>query len=74
MRVHKCFRSRKLEGEYRTVYKELVNDEIKFYQYVRMSKLQFNYLRRKIEKDLKKKNITFREAISPVEKLATCLR
>ena len=47
---------------------------MKFYQYIRMSKHQFNYLLQEIEKDLKKKNTTFREAISPVEKLATCLR
>jgi len=47
---------------------------MKFYQYFRMSKHQFNYLLQKIEKDLKKKNTTFREAISPVEKLAICLR
>ena len=39
-----------------------------------MSKHQFNYLLQKIEKDLKKKNATFRDAKSPVEKLATFLR
>jgi hypothetical protein len=73
MCVHKCFRNRKSEGEYWILYKELA-DETKFYQYFRMSKHQFNYLLQKIEKDLKKKNTTFREAISPVEKLTTCLR
>jgi hypothetical protein len=74
MRVQKCFRSRKSEGEYWTLYKELADDKIKFHQYFRMSKHQFNYLLQKIEKDLKKKNTTFREAISLVEKPATCLR
>jgi len=39
-----------------------------------MSKHQFNYVLQKIEKGLKKKNTTFRDAKSPVEKLATCLR
>jgi len=73
--VHKCFRNRKSEGEYWTVYKVLTDDEMKFYQYFRISKHKFNYLLQKIEKDLKK-NTTFREAISHVEKLrvATCLR
>jgi hypothetical protein len=33
MWVHKCFRSRKSEGEYWTVYKELADDEMKCYQY-----------------------------------------
>ena len=54
MWVHKCFRSIKSEGEYWTLYKELADDEIKFYQYFRMSKHQFNYLFQKIEKDLKR--------------------
>ena len=74
MWVHMCFRNRKSEGEYWTLYKELADDEMKFYHHFRMSKHQFNYLLQKIEKYLKKKNITFREAISPVEKLVTCLR
>jgi hypothetical protein len=74
MWVHKCFRNRQSEGEYWTLYTELADDEMKFYQYFRMSKHQFNYLLQKTEKDLKKKNTTFREAISPVEKLAACLR
>jgi len=74
MWVHKCFRNRKSEGEYWTLYKELADDEMKFYRYFRMSNLQFNYLLRKIVKDLKKKTTIFREALSPVEKLATCLR
>jgi ABC-type uncharacterized transport system substrate-binding protein len=56
------------------LYKELADDEMKFYQYFRMSKQQINYLLQKTEKDLKKKNTTFREAISRVEKLVTCLR
>jgi len=58
MSVHKCFRSRKSEGEYWTLYKELADDEMKCYKYFRMSKHQFNYRLQKIEKDLKK-NTTF---------------
>jgi hypothetical protein len=74
MWVHKCFGNRTSEGEYWTLYKELADDEVKFYRYFRMSKHQFNYLLQKIEKDLKKKNTNFREAMPPVEKLAACLR
>jgi hypothetical protein len=51
MWVHKCFRSRKSEGEYWTLYREIADDEMNFYQYFRMSKHQFNYLLQKIEKD-----------------------
>jgi len=74
MWVHKCFRNRKSGCEYWTVYKELADEEMKFYQHFRMSKHQFNYLLQKIVKDLKKKITTFRDLKKPVEKLATCLR
>jgi hypothetical protein len=50
MWVHKCFRNRISEDECWTLYKELA-DEMKFYQYFRMSKYQFKYLLQKIEKD-----------------------
>jgi hypothetical protein len=33
MWVNKCFRNRKSEGEYWTLYKELADDKMKFYQY-----------------------------------------
>jgi hypothetical protein len=61
--IHKCFKSRKSEGEHWTLYKELADDEMKFYQYFRMSTHQFNCLLQKIDKDLKK-NTTFRKAKS----------
>jgi nucleoid-associated protein YejK len=48
MWVQKCFRSTISEGRYRTLYKELTDDEMKFYQYFRKSKHQFNYLLQKI--------------------------
>jgi len=87
MWVHKCFRSRisedntgpctktildHVQRQYWTMYKESAGVEMKFYKYFRISKHQFNYLLQKIEKDLKKKNTIFREAVSPVEKLAIC--
>jgi hypothetical protein len=46
---------KKSEGEYRTLYKEFADDEMKLYHYFRMFKHQFNYLLQKIEKDLKKR-------------------
>ena len=73
MWVHKCCRNRKSEGKYWNLYKELADDEMKLYQYFRMSKHLFNYMLQKIKKDLKKKSITFQEAVSPVENPATCL-
>jgi hypothetical protein len=52
--VNKCFRSRKSEGEYWILYKELPDDKIKCYQYFRTSKHQLLYPLQKIERDLKK--------------------
>jgi len=49
--VRNCLRSRNSEGEYWTLYKKLADDEMKFYQYFRISKHQFNYLLQKTEKD-----------------------
>jgi hypothetical protein len=44
----------------KALYKEFAGDKIKFYQYFRMSKHQFNYLLQKIEKEeyyLRRSNI-----------------
>jgi hypothetical protein len=40
--VHKTLNKRKTEGEYWTLYKELMDDEEKFFQYFRLSQYQFN--------------------------------
>jgi hypothetical protein len=42
--VHTSLIRRKTEGEFFTLYKELVDDGEKFHQYFRMSKYQFNDL------------------------------
>jgi hypothetical protein len=42
--VHTSLIRRKTEGEFFTLYKELVDAEEKFHQYFRMSKYQFNDL------------------------------
>jgi hypothetical protein len=35
--VHEAWQKRESEGEFLTLYKELIEDETKFYQYFRMS-------------------------------------
>jgi len=72
MWVHKCFRHRKSEGEYWTRYKKLADDEIKFYRYFRMTKHQLSASEN--WKRFEKEDYHLPEAISPMEKLATCLR
>lgn len=72
--VHPAWRKRELEGEFATLYKELIDDESKFYGYFRMSKECFTILLQKVEPDLTRKNSRFQKPISPTERLAVCLR
>ena len=72
--VHTMLKKRKIEGEYWTLYRELMDDEDKFFQYFRLSQYQFNQLLHKIEVVITKQNTSFKEAITPKEKLAVCLR
>lgn len=44
MWVHKCQMKRKSQGEFWSLYKELKNNEIKFYLHIRITKYHFNYL------------------------------
>lgn len=74
MWVHKAWRRRDIEGEFATLYKELIDDQTKFYEYFRMSENCFNILLNKIEVHLKKKNTNWRQAITPKQQLAVCLR
>ncbi|CAH2088857.1 unnamed protein product [Euphydryas editha] len=74
MAVHPMLKKRKLEGEYWTLFKELVDDEKKFFIYFRMSRYQFDILLNKIELLITKQDTVFKEALSPKEKLAVCLR
>lgn len=57
--VHDMLKKRKTEGEFFTLYKELVDDEMKFFQYFRMTKCAFYYILNKISSDLIRKNTTF---------------
>uniref|UniRef100_A0A6P7FDT2 Nuclease HARBI1 n=1 Tax=Diabrotica virgifera virgifera TaxID=50390 RepID=A0A6P7FDT2_DIAVI len=72
--VHNILKTRKTEGEFFTLYEDLCDDETKFFQYFRMTKYKFYYILNKISADLTKQNTTFREAITPIEKLVVCLR
>ncbi|XP_068082944.1 uncharacterized protein [Anabrus simplex] len=72
--VHQMLTKRKGEGEFFTLFPELVDDESKFYQYFRMSHYDFMRLLGFIEADIQQMNTSFRECITPAEKLAVCLR
>ncbi|XP_031339861.1 protein ALP1-like [Photinus pyralis] len=72
--VHEAWRKRETEGEFATLYKELMHDETKFFEYFRMSEECFNILLSKIGPQLKKQDTHWRKSITPREQLAVCLR
>lgn len=47
--VHEAWKKRESEGEFATLYKELIDDGTKFFQYFRMSENCFNILLSKTE-------------------------
>ncbi|KAK9730252.1 hypothetical protein QE152_g15388 [Popillia japonica] len=68
--VHEAWRKREREGELVTLYKELIADGIKFYQYFRMSECCFNILLSKLSIYLQKRNTHWRKPVTPKERLA----
>lgn len=72
--VHQAWTKRPTEGEFSTLYKELMDDGTKFFEYFRMSEHSFNFLLNKLEVHLKKQDTHWRKAITPRERLAVCLR
>lgn len=72
--VHETWKKRGTEGEFNTLYKELVDDEHKFYEYFRMSMYSFNVLLNKVNDDIEKKTTFWRKPIPPKERLAVTLR
>ena len=74
MWVHPILESRKSEGEFHTLYPRLIDDESKLCNYFRMSIGTFEEILTKIHHELKRENTPYREAITPREKLAVCMR
>ena len=68
--VHPILESRISEGEYHTLYPPLIDDETKFYNYFRMSIGTFEEILSKIQHELIIQDTTFREAITPREKIS----
>jgi len=72
--VHDLWKKRNIEGEFTTLYNELVDHETKFFEYFRMSKYSFDILLLKIQDGIKKQDTHWRLAITPMERLAVTLR
>lgn len=70
--VHEAWQKRDSEGEFLTLYKELIEDGTKFNQYFRTSEYCFNTLLDRVYLYLKKKDTHWRKAMTPKERLAVC--
>ena len=71
--VHPSLRGREQHGTYGHLVRELSLDAERFHQYFRMSEDQFGHLLGMMEEGLTKRCLS-REAISPRQRLAICLR
>jgi len=65
---------REIEGEFVTLYEELIDDEVKFYGYFWMNRECFLALLEKVSPLLIKQQTKFQKPITPKERLAVCLR
>jgi len=71
--VHPILIERPVAGSFVVLFQKLREDDLKFFNYFRMSIKSFDELSSKVERDLKKEDIV-RLSISPTERLAVTLR
>ena len=72
--VHEVVQRRKELGEFHHLVRELGGHDDRFFTYFRMSQEQFAEVLRLVKGAITKKTTRWREAISPAERLAVCLR
>ncbi|KAJ8359178.1 hypothetical protein SKAU_G00157030 [Synaphobranchus kaupii] len=72
--VRSYIRRRRQFGEYHRLVSELRFDWVEFREYFRVSRDQFDASLRIIGPNITRKDTTFRESISPAQRLAICLR
>jgi hypothetical protein len=63
-----------IRGEFHSLYPDLLEDEVKFFEYFRMTYGEFMTPLNMLGPYLLRKNTSFREAVGPKERLALCLR
>ena len=74
MWIHPLNLMRPREGHYHTIMNHLRNDNTKFYNFYRMTQASFDELLILLEPHIRKKDTSFRQSISPEERLAMTLR
>jgi len=74
MWIHDIFKKRSQFGEYLTLFTDLLNDDVKFFQYFRMSHAKFTTLLDIVSPHILRQNTTYRKAIESEQQLSVCLR
>lgn len=72
--VHPINRKREEQGEFHTLFAELLDDDQRFFIYFRMSVNSFNELYSLIKDDIEKQDTNWRKAIPAKERQAVFLR
>ncbi|XP_068122462.1 uncharacterized protein [Hyperolius riggenbachi] len=72
--VHPLLARRQRKGEFQALYRDLRRHPQKFYSYTLMSIPLFDTLLEMVKDDLRKKDTTFRRAVTPQEQLLITLR
>lgn len=74
MWVHPIIEKRLQLGVFHTLFRELREDERRFFNYFRMSMMSFDELHSKLKASLQRQNTVMRDCIDPMEMLAVTLR
>lgn len=59
---------------FKVIFQELRQDEVKFFNYFRMSVPTFDELLHRVQKQIQKQDTNMRKCIQPIEMLAVTLR
>ena len=72
--VRPIYASREIEGEYHTLFKEIIKDDDKFFNYTRMSQSSFYKLLSIVETHISPGWTNYRKSICAEERLIITLR
>ena len=72
--IHPILQRRNQLGEYHRLVMELELDSERWKKYFRVSKEQFEHLLHMIGNDIQKQSVNYRQATTPRERLAICMR
>ena len=72
--IHPVLQERSVKGHFKNLFEDLLNDEVKLYNYFRMSISTYHDLLTRLKGDLQRNDTKSREAILPNEQLAISIR